>query len=303
MNPKNKTENIEDLSNRSVIDESATVDDFIKELEAKERDLHITADTTFIEIAEDIDVDEFPEYLSVEFSTAGEEIASPAVPPLSKHALNTESQFENEISKLKSRITVMETERSEMFENSKRRAKDFEAFKARTARERSETFQNQLSNLAVKMLPALDNLDRALKFASEMPEDKRNKLLQFFDGISLVNQQVTEVLADMGILPIETVGNTFDPHFHEAVAVEESGDFPPNTVSEELMRGYRIGDKVIRHSMVKVTKPLPLKVSSKAPLDGENVDVDFSNANCPDDQIDAPGHASRETAVENLQDE
>jgi hypothetical protein len=56
----------------------------------------------------------------------------------------------------------------------------------------------------------------------------------------------------MGIQPIATVGETFDPHFHEAVATEESNEFDPNTVSAELLRGYRIGNRVIRHSMVKV---------------------------------------------------
>jgi molecular chaperone GrpE len=56
----------------------------------------------------------------------------------------------------------------------------------------------------------------------------------------------------MGVEPIAAVGETFDPHLHEAVAVEPSEQFPPNIVSEELLCGYRIGDRVIRHSMVKV---------------------------------------------------
>jgi molecular chaperone GrpE len=102
------------------------------------------------------------------------------------------------------------------------------------------------------MLPALDNLNRAVDFAWAMPEEKRAEIQQFFDGIVLVNQQVNEVLAEMGIQPIATVGEVFDPHYHEAVATEESSEFEPNTISAELLRGYRIGERVIRHSMVKV---------------------------------------------------
>jgi len=70
----------------------------------------------------------------------------------------------------------------------------------------------------------------------------------------LVSHQVNDVLAEMGVQPIATVGETFDPHYHEAVATEESADLDPNTISAELLRGYRIGERVIRHSMVRVTK-------------------------------------------------
>lgn len=289
MNPNNETENIEDLSDRSVIDESAKVDDFIKELEAKEKDLHITADTTFIEIAEDLDDDEFPEYLSVEHPPTGQDNISPVVTLFSEQDRNPNFQLEKEITELKSKVAVLEAERSEMFTNSQRRAKDFESFKSRTARERGETFQNQLSNLAIKMLPALDNLDRAMKFASELPETKRNKLLQYFDGIALVNQQVKEVLADMGILPIDTVGSIFDPHFHEAVAIEESSDLPPNMIFEELIRGYRIGEKVIRHSMVKVSKYLPVNEASKAAVSDDYDDAVIPNGPFPKDESVTPG--------------
>ena len=86
---------------------------------------------------------------------------------------------------------------------------------------------------------------------------KRDEFKQFFDGIALVNQQINEVLSGMGVQPITTVGETFDPNFHEAVATEENTDLPPNTISAELLRGYRIGNMVIRHSMVKVTTAPP----------------------------------------------
>jgi molecular chaperone GrpE (heat shock protein) len=61
-----------------------------------------------------------------------------------------------------------------------------------------------------------------------------------------------EILNKMGIKPIRTVGEEFDPHYHEAVATDDSGEYPPNTICDEILRGYIAGDRVIRHSMVKV---------------------------------------------------
>ena len=260
MDPNNEKEIIEGLyevSEVEEIDESASVEDFIKELEAKEKDLHITAETTFIEIAAGFDDDdELPDFLAREFTVNGHKTIEPAVAaPVPANLLADNLSLQNEIAKLKSQLSKMEQERSEISKNSQLRTKDFETLKARTERERTETFSSQISNLAVKMLPALDNLGRALDFVAAMPEDKQNEFKQFFEGIVLVNQQVNDVLAGMGIRPIVSVGKTFDPHLHEAVAIEESAEFAPNTISGEILRGYRIGDRVIRHSMVKVSKP------------------------------------------------
>lgn len=261
MDQNQDTENSEfffELSNEEVneeiIDEAASVDDFIKELEAKEKDLHITADTTFIEIAADFEDGELPDFLKPDFVENGRKTVPPAVTNSDVVDKTAVVGLEREIVQLKDKISTMQTERTELFEKSQRRSKDFEAFKSRTERERGDTFQKQLSNLANQMLPALDNLDRVLKFASEMPDELQNEFAQFFDGIVLVNQQVNEVLAGMGIMPIATVGHPFNPHLHEAVAIEETSDMPPNTVIAELLRGFRIGDKVIRHSMVKVSQ-------------------------------------------------
>jgi len=273
MDPNQDIDNFEDILDLSEVpeaDESSSVDDFIKELEAKERDLHITSETTFIEIAEAFeDYNDMPEVIAKQVPVNGHKAV---VPPVSAKP-GADSALLNEIAELKGRLAKMDAERTEIFENSHRRTKDFEALKARTERERIDTFSNQISNLAVKMLPALDNLDRALDFASVMPEEKRNEFQQFFDGIVLVSQQINEVLSGMGIEPILTAGRTFDPHFHEAVSIDETSELPPNTVSEELLRGYRIGEKVIRHSMVKVTKSVPADIIEM----GEYGEIDFTN--------------------------
>jgi molecular chaperone GrpE len=257
MDPNQETENSEfffELSDEEPIDESSSVDEFIKELEAKEKDLHITAETTFIELAADFEDGELPDFLKPDVGESGLAIVPPAVVETAAADRAAVGKLEREIAELRGKIATMQAERKELFEKSVRRSKDFDAYRARTERERGDTFRKQLSNLATQMLPALDNLDRALKFASDLPAEVQNEFGQFFEGVVLVNQQVNEVLVGMGMMPIKTVGHPFDPHFHEAVAVEETVDFPPNTISAELLRGFCIGDTVIRHSMVKVSQ-------------------------------------------------
>jgi molecular chaperone GrpE len=147
----------------------------------------------------------------------------------------------------------MESERLDLFENARRRSTDFDNYKKRTERERSETFRNQLGNLAKQLLPVLDNMNRALDSANKLPNQKAKDFQQFFEGIVMVSQQLNEILAEMGVEPILSVGEVFDPHLHEAVATEQTDEYSPHTIIAELLRGYRIGDKVIRPSMVKVS--------------------------------------------------
>lgn len=232
---------------------SVSVDDFIRQLEEKEKDLHITADTTIIEIAAGFEDGEVPDFLKDDFSFEPAVKPSPAARPAPVKPVSAELQ--KEVASLKEKLSQMNEERAEMFKNSQRRNKDFESLKARTEKERMDTFQSQIGNLAMLMLPALDNLDRALDAAEHLPGEKNDAFQQFFDGIVLVNQQVRDILGKMGIMPIRTVGETFDPHYHEAVAIEETDSLPPDTISAEMLRGYIVGDRVIRHSMVKVVKP------------------------------------------------
>ena len=267
MNSNQDLDNIHDSSEEHGFDDGTSVDDFIRQLEAKEKDLLISSDLV-IEIDEaDFDDKNPPEYILNDLppikvqpiieTSAGNSLSPPPAPivPNSK----TFSELESELSALKEQVSKLEFERTEIFESSRRRQKDFENYKSRTDRERSETFVNQISNLATQMLPVLDNMNRALDFVVHVPEDSANEFRQFFDGIFLVNLQLNEILGEMGVSQIASVGERFDPHLHEAVAVEETERIAPNTISAELMRGYRIGEKIIRASMVKVAIPVKAK--------------------------------------------
>ncbi len=253
MDSHQDLEELHDPFDEVADEKSVSVDDFIKQLEVKEKDLHITADTTIIEISEGFEDGEIPDFLKEDFSFESATRLEPAVKPVTADKPSI-GELEKELALLKSKIAKMDEERAEMFKNSQRRSKDFENLKARTERERKDTFQSQVGNLATMMLPALDNLSRALDFAEQLPEEKSGEFQQFYQGIYLVNQQVIDIFGKMGIEPIRTLGQRFDPHYHEAVSTEEKNEYPPNTICAEMMRGYRIGDRVLRHSMVKVSK-------------------------------------------------
>ena len=106
----------------------------------------------------------------------------------------------------------------------------------------------QLSNavLISKLLSVLDDFDRAL---ASVPEDAHEG---WVDGIRLVERKLRTVLEGEGVTPIEAVGQPFDPNLHEAVVHEETSDYPDNLVIDEVQRGYRLGDRVLRPALVRV---------------------------------------------------
>ena len=257
MDPNHEIENFHEISDEIDAGETVSVDDFIKELEAKEKDLHITAETSIIEISESFDDhDEMPEFMREAMASNTQVKIEPLVDhaPPSPPATAAAPQLEATVERLREQIEKMEADRDEQFKNSQRRARDFETYKTRTERERIETFHSQVGNLANQMLPALDNLNRALDFAMNSADEKGPEFKQFYEGIVLVNQDINEVFSRMGVTIIPSVGEAFDPHLHEAVATEVNDEMPPNTISEELLRGYRMGEKIIRHSLVKVSQ-------------------------------------------------
>jgi molecular chaperone GrpE len=249
MNQKNTLETANDYSENSL--SSASVDDFIRELEHMEQDLHITSELE-IEVSEsEFDDKNIPDFVLEDIKPSKPD-PKPAEQP---ESAASHEKLRREIVQLENTVIKFKAERQEILERSQRQAQDFENFRTRTERERNERLSIQMENLAAKMLPVLDNLNRAMDFAEAMTPEKRIGIEPFIDGIELVHRQVDDVLATMGVQPIVAVGKEFDPHYHEAVAIETSPTQTPNMVSEELLRGYQMGTRVLRHSMVKVTGP------------------------------------------------
>lgn len=272
MNPNNDIENMEDFINELDAKDAASVDDFIRQLEAKERDLHISSEMV-------IEIDE------ADFDDTNPSFSIPKVLseiPKPKHSAglhtsnppdNSFNTIDGEKVRLREQISKLEADCAQLTEGLRRRQTDFDNFKSRVERERNETFINQVSNLATQMLPVLDNLNRALEFAKQHNEASSEDFHQFFQGIVLVNQQLNEVLAEMGVSPVASVGEIFDPHYHEAVATEETAEYPPNMITSEFLRGYRIGEKLIRAAMVKVA------VSPKSEAEKMNSDEELKLMN------------------------
>ncbi len=132
-----------------------------------------------------------------------------------------------------------------------RKAAEFDNFRKRTAKEKTENFSLGICEAVEKLLPVLDNLDRAIGSA-EANDDKDGLL----DGIIMVRKQFIDSLNDIGVSEIAAVGEEFNPEKHNAVMMEES-DKPSGTVTDEFAKGYiyQNGDieRVVRHSMVKVS--------------------------------------------------
>ncbi|AVI41679.1 nucleotide exchange factor GrpE [Bacillus pumilus] len=126
---------------------------------------------------------------------------------------------------------------------------DFENYKRR-ARTEVETVQKYRSQHVVSdLLPALDNFERALGID---PDNEQAKSL--LEGMQMVYRQLVEALKNEGVEPIEAVGKEFDPNLHQAVMQVEDENFDSNIVVEELQKGYKLKDRVIRPSMVKVNQ-------------------------------------------------
>ena len=100
----------------------------------------------------------------------------------------------------------------------------------------------------------LDNLHRALESAEHLPGEKSYSFQQFYEGIALVSEQINDILSKMGIKPIPTVGEDFDPHYHEAVMFDDAAEGEQEVIAEELQPGYTLNGEVVRPSMVKVTR-------------------------------------------------
>ncbi|HEY6380112.1 MAG TPA: nucleotide exchange factor GrpE [Candidatus Dormibacteraeota bacterium] len=126
---------------------------------------------------------------------------------------------------------------------------DFDNFRRRSAREAGDRARYAAEDVARALLPVLDNLQRAIDHA---PQDTS---AEFLDGLTHTVRQFEEALASVGVMPIDAEGQPFDPNLHEAVMGEESGSVDVDTVVADLRRGYRLHDRVLRPSMVKVAHP------------------------------------------------
>ena len=136
---------------------------------------------------------------------------------------------------------------AELTDKVKRQLAEFENFRNRTEKEKSQMYMVGARDVIEKLLPVVDNFERGLK---SIPEDQKDGPVA--SGMEMIYKQLITVLTDLGVTPIEAVGQEFDPNFHNAVMHVEDEEVGENIVVEEFQKGYTYKDFVVRHSMVKV---------------------------------------------------
>ena len=137
----------------------------------------------------------------------------------------------------------------ELTDRVKRQMAEFENFRKRTEKEKAGMYAVGAKDVIEKILPVVDNFERGLATVSE--ESKEDP---FVDGMNRIYKQLMTELENIGVKPIEAVGQEFDPNFHNAVMQVESDEYESGVVAQELQKGYTYHDMVVRHSMVGVVQ-------------------------------------------------
>ena len=128
-----------------------------------------------------------------------------------------------------------------------RQMAEFDNFRKRTEKEKTQMFETGAKSIVEKILPVVDNFERGLAAVTE-----EEKGTPFVEGMEKIYKQMMTVLEEAGVKPIEAVGQEFDPNLHNAVMHVEDEEFGENIIAEEFQKGYTYRDSVVRHSMVKV---------------------------------------------------
>jgi molecular chaperone GrpE len=157
---------------------------------------------------------------------------------VNEEILEGENSFE-------AKLAEAEALAKENFDKYLRQVAEFENYRKRTTAEKSSMYSNGVRDTVEKLLPVLDNFERAINST----EDKDNTL---YVGVEMILKQFNEMLTALGVEEIPAEGEPFDPNLHNAVMHIEDDKCDTNVVVEVFQKGYKMGDKVIRHSMVKV---------------------------------------------------
>ena len=160
---------------------------------------------------------------------------------------DTKVQGKNEnsdLETLKAQLKEEKEKSDEYYEHLKRNMAEFDNFKKRITKEKDMMYNTISADIISELLPILDNFDKALN-AETLDESYKN-------GMAMIYNQFNETLQKLGVEEIDALNKVFDPNFHEAVMHVEDESFGEKEIIEVFRKGYKIGDKIIRHAMVKV---------------------------------------------------
>lgn len=146
------------------------------------------------------------------------------------------------------KLEALETQKKELEDRVMRQMAEFENYRKRTEKEKSQMFEMGAKSVIEKMLPVVDNFERGL---ASISEDQRGPV---YEGMNMIYKQLMDELDKLGVKPIEALGQEFNPDLHNAVMQVESEEFEEGIVAQELQKGYTYRDSVVRHSMVAVAQ-------------------------------------------------
>lgn len=212
--------------------------------ETKQMDENVTTETAAEESVENVE----------EVETTAEEDAEGTVEEVEEEAAETEetSSEHKFFKKKKDKKDKKEDNKkdeqiAELNDKLMRTMAEFDNFRKRSEREKSQMFEVGAKSIVEKILPVIDNFERGL---GSVPEAEKGSA--FVQGMEQIYKQFMTSLESVGVTPIDAVGKEFDPNFHNAVMHAEDENYGENIVSEELQKGYMYKETVVRHSMVKV---------------------------------------------------
>ncbi len=182
---------------------------------------------------------------------AREDEGATAVEPASAEPVPSPADLADACAKL-------ETEKKDLYDRLLRKQAELDNFRKRAHREMEEFREYATEDLIRSLLPALDGFERALKHRDPGVQES------FYQGMEMIHRQLLEVLKRAGLVALDTVGKTFDPHFHQAVETVEAPDRRDHEIVEELQRGYKLRHRLLRPAIVKVA------VAPSAPPDGSS---------------------------------
>lgn len=155
-----------------------------------------------------------------------------------------EGKEEVSVKDLTLEIEKLKKENEKYYEHLQRTAAEFDNYKKRVMKEKEKIYSLAVGDVVTKYIAVLDNLDKAALAETTDPKAK--------EGIELIHKQMKDVMKELNVELIPTLNETFNPEFHDAVMHIENKDYGEQEIVEELRCGYKMGDRVLRHAMVKV---------------------------------------------------
>ena len=182
---------------------------------------------------------------SVEASSAeGEDVVGEGVVTVEEPVDRPDAE---ELEAMQAELEQTQAQAAEYLDGWQRARAEFANYKKRVEAERGELRESSNASLLLKLLPVVDDFERAFQ---ALPEDLEGST--WVDGFAMIQRKLQSILESENVIPLEATGQPFDPEWHQAVLQEETSEYPDGYVSEEMQRGYLLGRRVLRPSMVKV---------------------------------------------------